>query len=39
VARARLIQGGRSVSVCDVEVSQGEALVAKGLFTYLTTGP
>jgi uncharacterized protein (TIGR00369 family) len=37
VARARLIQGGRTVSVCDVEVSQARALVAKGLFTYLAT--
>lgn len=35
-ARARLVQRGRTVSLCDVEVEQGDRLVAKGLFTYAT---
>jgi uncharacterized protein (TIGR00369 family) len=35
VARARLVKRGRTVALSDVEVSQGDQLVAKGLFTYL----
>lgn len=35
VAHARLVQRGRRVGLCDVEVSQAGKLVAKGLFTYL----
>ena len=35
VATARLVRRGRTISLCDVEVSQDERLVAKGLFTYL----
>lgn len=35
VARAKVVQRGRKVGVCDVEVSQGESLVLKGLFTYM----
>ncbi len=34
-ARSTLVRRGRRVAVCDVEVFQGDALVAKGLFTYL----
>ena len=34
-ARSTLVRRGRRVAVCDVEVSQGDELVAKGLFTYL----
>jgi uncharacterized protein (TIGR00369 family) len=36
LARARPVRRGRTVSVVDVEVEQAGALVAKGLFTYLT---
>jgi uncharacterized protein (TIGR00369 family) len=35
VARARVVQRGRRVGLADVEVSQSDRLVAKGLFTYL----
>ena len=35
VARAALVQRGRKIALCDVDVLQGEAIVAKGLFTYL----
>ena len=35
VARAKAIQRGRKIGVCDVEVSQSEDLVLKGLFTYM----
>lgn len=35
VAKARLVQRGRKVGVCDVEVSQSEELILKGLFTYM----
>lgn len=35
VARARVVQRGRRIAVCDVEVSQADKLTAKGLFTYL----
>lgn len=35
VARATLVKRGRRVAVVDVEVAQGGALVAKGLFSYL----
>ena len=34
-ARALVVRRGRRVGVCDVEVVQGDKLVAKGLFTYL----
>ncbi len=34
-ARALLVQRGRKVALCDVDVLQGEVLVAKGLFTYI----
>lgn len=34
-ARSTLVRRGRRVAVCDVEVHQGEKIVAKGLFTYL----
>lgn len=34
-ARARLIQRGRRIGVCDVEVSQAKKPVARGMFTYL----
>ncbi len=35
LSRATLVKLGRSVALCDVEVSQAGSLVAKGLFTYL----
>jgi uncharacterized protein (TIGR00369 family) len=35
IARARVVQRGRKVGVCEVEVSQGDSRVLKGLFTYL----
>jgi uncharacterized protein (TIGR00369 family) len=34
-ARARVVRQGRTIGVCDVEVEQGSATIAKGLFTYL----
>jgi len=34
-AFARSVQRGRSVLLADVELKQGDVLVAKGLFTYL----
>lgn len=34
-ARARVIQQGQKIGLCDVEVTQSDKLVAKGLFTYL----
>jgi uncharacterized protein (TIGR00369 family) len=34
-ARSQVVRKGKKVGVCDVEVTQGERLVAKGLFTYL----
>lgn len=37
VARARVVQRGRRVAVCDVDVFQDGTLAAKGLFTYLVT--
>ena len=35
VARAKVIQRGRKVGLCDVEVSQSDAVVLRGLFTYM----
>jgi acyl-coenzyme A thioesterase PaaI-like protein len=35
VALARVVQRGRRVAVCDVDVTQAGSLAAKGLFTYL----
>ncbi len=34
-ARARVVQRGRRIGVCDVEVTQAGRPVARGLFTYL----
>ena len=34
-ARSRLVKGGRRISVVEVEVFQGERLVAMGVFTHL----
>jgi uncharacterized protein (TIGR00369 family) len=34
-AQSKVVRKGRTVGVCDVEVSQGKRLIAKGLFTYL----
>lgn len=34
-ARSSVVRKGRKVGVCDVEVMQGNRLIAKGLFTYL----
>lgn len=35
VARSRVLRQGRTIGVCEVEVAQGERLVAAGRFTYL----
>lgn len=35
MARASLVRKGRTVAVVQVEVHQGEAQVATGLFTYI----
>lgn len=35
VARARFVKRGRTIALVDVEVFQSDAIVAKGLFTYL----
>ena len=35
VARAKVVQRGKKVGICDVEVTQSEALILKGLFTYM----
>ena len=35
VAKSRLVQRGHKIGVCDVEVTQRDKLVAKGLFTYM----
>lgn len=35
IARSRVVRRGRKVAVCDVDVSQSDRTVAKGLFTYL----
>jgi uncharacterized protein (TIGR00369 family) len=35
IARAKVLQRGRKIGVCEVEVAQADAVVAKGLFTYL----
>lgn len=34
-ARAEVVQRGRTIGLCDVELRQAGRLVAKGLFTYL----
>ena len=38
VARANAVRRGRTIGVCDVDVRQGNELIAKGLFTYLFLG-
>ena len=35
VARSKALRRGRKVGVCEVELTQDNVLVAKGLFTYL----
>jgi uncharacterized protein (TIGR00369 family) len=35
LARAQVVQRGRRLGVCDVELDQAGKLVAKGLFTYM----
>jgi uncharacterized protein (TIGR00369 family) len=35
VARAGVLRRGRRLGVCEVDVFQGDARVARGLFTYL----
>lgn len=35
IARAKVVQRGRKIGVCDVEVTQSDVVVLKGLFTYL----
>ncbi len=34
-AHATLLRRGRKIGVCEVEVTQADVVVAKGLFTYL----
>jgi len=34
-ARARIAKRGRTISLGEVEVAQGERLIAKGLCTYI----
>jgi uncharacterized protein (TIGR00369 family) len=34
-AEASVVKRGQTVSLCDVEVTQDNLLIAKGLFTYL----
>src|SRR2546430_11625172 len=34
-ARATIVRRGRTIGVCDVEVSQKDQLVAMGIFTYV----
>jgi acyl-coenzyme A thioesterase PaaI-like protein len=34
-ARATVVKRGQTIGLCDVDVSQGGELVAKGLFTYI----
>ena len=33
--RATIVKRGQTIGLCDVDVSQGGELVAKGLFTYI----
>lgn len=35
VARSKVLRRGAQVGVCEVEVTQGDELLGKGLFTYL----
>ena len=35
IASAGVVQRGRTIGLCDVEVTQSDVLIAKGLFTYL----
>jgi uncharacterized protein (TIGR00369 family) len=35
VAKASVVHRGKKVGICDVEVSQSEAVVLRGLFTYM----
>lgn len=35
VARAKLVRRGRTICLCDVDVDQDGALIAKGLFTFM----
>lgn len=35
IAHAQTVRTGRTIAVCEVEVRQGDNLIAKGLFTYL----
>jgi uncharacterized protein (TIGR00369 family) len=37
--RARVVRQGSRVGVCDVDVEQAGAVIAKGLFTYLFLDP
>lgn len=38
-AKGRVVKKGGRVAVCEVDVIEGERLVAKGLSTYLLSGP
>ena len=39
VARGEVVQKGRHIAVCEVEVCEGERLVAKGISTYMILRP
>ena len=36
-AEAKIVKRGKRVSVCEVDVYQGEKAIAKGLFTYMAS--
>jgi acyl-coenzyme A thioesterase PaaI-like protein len=35
IAQSKVLKRGKRVGVCEVEVTQAENLIAKGIFTYL----
>jgi uncharacterized protein (TIGR00369 family) len=39
LGRAVIVRSGHTVAVCEVDVTQGDEMVAKGLFTYLYFDP
>jgi uncharacterized protein (TIGR00369 family) len=39
VARAKTLRRGRTIGVCEVNVHQGDTLIATGLFTYIFLKP
>ncbi len=39
LGKAKVVRSGRTVAVCDVEIMNGDEMIAKGLFTYLYFDP